>query len=184
MSHVLNESQTVTPVTNTTGGAAPAEAANASRRQFLKTAASAGFGMLALPGFLQGAAQAKGTAPKSDPACSPKNPNQACPKDGTGGLATQVVATLQAKSFDHLNGTIDGLSWNQIQQHLGLYTGYVKKLNELQAQMATNTAQANFDRVRDIQLAQSYALNGAVLHDLYFSNLAAPGSTPGKLTPN
>ncbi|MBX2861504.1 MAG: Fe-Mn family superoxide dismutase, partial [Vampirovibrio sp.] len=102
--------------------------------------------------------------------------------DGTGGFSSSVIQTLTAKNFDHLNGAIEGLSWNQLKQHIGLYNKYVKKLNAAQQILSQNAKAGNFDQVRTLQLKQSYALNGAVLHDLYFSNMTGKSEKPGDMT--
>ena len=43
-----------------------------------------------------------------------------------------------AKSYEHLKGgALKGLSDSQLDQHFGLYKGYVTKLNEIEERLAT-----------------------------------------------
>jgi len=136
-----------------------------SRRDFLKWGSLAfGGAVLALSPF---------NSPMKAIASQPSNlqPKQPLPAE---------LPLIKAKSFDHLKGAVDGLSWNQLSQHIGLYEGYVKNLNKVHDELNHAIHQQNFDLVRDIQLRQSYSLNGIVLHDLYFSNLGGFGT---KMTP-
>lgn len=86
----------------------------------------------------------------------------------------------QAQSFDHLRG-LAGMSDGQIKEHLELYAGYVKQVNELTKELAE---MHNEKKVagKDFGLAEatrrlSYEYDGMVLHEHYFSNLK-PGGAP------
>jgi len=86
----------------------------------------------------------------------------------------------QAQSFDHLRG-LAGMSDGQIKEHLELYAGYVKHVNELTKELAE---MHNEKKVagKDFALAEatrrlSYEYDGMVLHEQYFSNLK-PGGAP------
>lgn len=90
----------------------------------------------------------------------------------------------QAKKFE-LTG-LDGISDNQIAQHRDiLYAGYVNKLNEIEERLKTvDVSKANqiFSDMRGLKADETFALNGVVLHELYFENLGAKGGGPsGKL---
>ena len=81
---------------------------------------------------------------------------------------------------------ITTLSQNQLNQHLKLYAGYVKKRNEilhnLQTVNRTNSANRTYSPFRSLKLAETYAVNGSLLHELYFENISKSKSSPGPLT--
>jgi superoxide dismutase, Fe-Mn family len=86
----------------------------------------------------------------------------------------------QAQSFDHLR-SLAGMSDGQIAEHLELYAGYVKQVNELTKELAD---MHNEKKVagKDFGLAEAtrrlaYEYDGMVLHEHYFSNLK-PGGAP------
>jgi Fe-Mn family superoxide dismutase len=87
---------------------------------------------------------------------------------------TATVKTYTEHAFDHLTG-LDGISDAQVQEHLTLYSGYVKNVNTLSERLAelrgkgkptgTNPEFAELNR----RLGFEY--NGMILHEYYFSNL-------------
>ena len=81
--------------------------------------------------------------------------------------------TYQAKKFE-LKG-LDGISENQISQHRDiLYAGYVNKLNEIEERLKNcDISKANqiFSDLRALKSEETFALNGVILHELYFENL-------------
>ncbi len=83
----------------------------------------------------------------------------------------------QPKKFE-LKG-LDGISDNQISQHRDiLYAGYVNKLNEIEERLkAVDVSKANqiFSDLRALKADETFALNGVVLHELYFENLGGKG---------
>ncbi len=91
----------------------------------------------------------------------------------------------QQKDFTHLVGKLQGLSATQIEAHLGLYAGYVKKLNEIEEKLTkADRAQTNYSygEYSELKRREAVALNGAYLHQLYFENLTAkPGKMPSAL---
>ena len=72
---------------------------------------------------------------------------------------------------------LDGISDNQISQHMDiLYVGYVNKLNEVEERLkAVDRSKANqvFSDFRGLKADETFALNGVILHELYFENLNA-----------
>jgi Fe-Mn family superoxide dismutase len=79
------------------------------------------------------------------------------------------------KDFSHLIGKLEGLSANQVEAHLGLYAGYVKKLNEIEEKLAkADRALTNYSygEYSELKRREAVAFNGAYLHQLYFENLA------------
>jgi len=79
----------------------------------------------------------------------------------------------RSRSFD-LSG-LDGISDEQIAAHCDvLYAGYVKKLNEIEDRLkGVDMTAANqvFSELRALKAEETFALNGVVLHELYFENL-------------
>lgn len=79
----------------------------------------------------------------------------------------------QVKTFDLKN--LKGLSEKQMEPHRDvLYTGYVKKLNEIEkAQRATDLTKANgtYAEIRELKVEEVFATNGVFLHEKYFANL-------------
>ena len=86
----------------------------------------------------------------------------------------------EPKKFD-LTG-LEGLSDNQISQHRDiLYVGYVNKLNEIEEKLKTvDRSKANqiYSEYRGLKAEETFALNGVVLHELYFENLGGHGGAP------
>ncbi len=77
---------------------------------------------------------------------------------------------------------LDGISDDQISQHRDiLYAGYVNKLNEITERLkGADLTKANqiFSDLRALKSEESFALNGVVLHELYFGNLGSNGAEP------
>jgi Fe-Mn family superoxide dismutase len=78
---------------------------------------------------------------------------------------------------------MEGISAEQITQHYELlYKGYVNKVNEVwQKYDAADKSKANqsYSDLRALKLGESFALNGAKLHEYYFDNLGGAGTQPG-----
>ncbi len=142
-----------------------------SRRGFLKKAVIGGSGLLALS-QLGGIAEAcqRGQQKTDDVKVG-------CKKSASGANVFPLAA-LTAKDFSHLPGQLKGLSASQLQQHIALYEGYVKKYNRVQQDIQASRKAGDYSKARGFQLRQSYALNGVVLHDLYFSNLTPQSAPP------
>ncbi len=85
----------------------------------------------------------------------------------------------QPKEF---NIKLDGISENQIAQHRDiLYAGYVKKLNEIEERLQTvdiSKANQTFSDFRALKADETFALNGVILHELYFGNLGGKSAKP------
>ncbi|PIZ71222.1 hypothetical protein COY07_05250 [Candidatus Peregrinibacteria bacterium CG_4_10_14_0_2_um_filter_43_11] len=84
------------------------------------------------------------------------------------------------KDFSHLIGKLDGMSVNQIEAHLGLYAGYVKKLNEIETKLQNaDRALTNYSygEYSELKRREAVAFNGAYLHQYYFENLTAETTT-------
>lgn len=100
--------------------------------------------------------------------------------------ASGALVDIKEKDFSALlSKKMDGLSTNQIEQHLKLYKGYVTKTKEINglldaADILTQppAANATYAPLRELLMEQSFALNGVVYHELYFGNLGGAGGDP------
>lgn len=68
-------------------------------------------------------------------------------------------------------GSVEGLSRRALELHLGLYRGYVDKVNELLADAPSHDPDARARRM-------GFEWNGMVLHELFFETLRGPGREP------
>lgn len=63
----------------------------------------------------------------------------------------------------------------QFEAHVRLYEGYVNKINEidriLEYDPKREDANATFSFYRECKRGETYALNGVILHELYFENM-------------
>ncbi|KXG78045.1 Superoxide dismutase [Fe] [Fervidicola ferrireducens] len=75
-----------------------------------------------------------------------------------------------------------GFSERQIREHYEvLYKGYVNKVNEIRGfLLSANRQEANatYSDFRGLKKAETYAMDGVILHELYFENLGGPGGVP------
>jgi superoxide dismutase, Fe-Mn family len=68
--------------------------------------------------------------------------------------------------------------------HDVLYVGYVKKANELREKMLTvdlALANATYSEIREVKSELGFALNGVILHELYFENMGGDGQPTPKV---
>lgn len=80
------------------------------------------------------------------------------------------------KDFSHLIGQLPGMTDRQVETHLGLYAGYVKKLNEIQDKLTTtNPTDSNYSygAFSELKRREVVAFNGSYLHQAYFENMTA-----------
>ncbi len=89
------------------------------------------------------------------------------------------VSKYSKKNFLHLLKDSEnlGLSRANLENHLGLYSGYVDKVNQAEAEMRAG-------KITDFGMKHlAFSLNGMVLHDIYFSNMVSDTSKrSGRLT--
>jgi superoxide dismutase, Fe-Mn family len=86
--------------------------------------------------------------------------------------------------FDHLKG-LDGISDDQIGEHLALYAGYVRQVNILNVELSALRERGRASG-RDSEFAEQtrrlgFEYNGMILHEYYFSNLTS--GAPSKPEP-
>lgn len=99
--------------------------------------------------------------------------------------SAETPITYKVKEYD-IDNKIKGLSANQLKQHKQLYAGYVKSRNEIaQALTSVDRVNANsrtYSAFRALKVAETYAVNGSILHELYFENLATQPMNIGPAT--
>lgn len=96
---------------------------------------------------------------------------------------TAPLDTYVAKDFSYLYGNIEGISENQLKQHYELYKGYIDKVNEINQKVYNadlSNPSTTYSKIRALETAKSFANNGALLHELYFSNLSTTKQNPTK----
>jgi Fe-Mn family superoxide dismutase len=168
------------------------------RRQFLKMAAMAGGSLLAAQPLLSTFANDKTTPCKTHKGCTNGNCSkkgcndpkcghtQPTPAAGTPLMsAIGTSALIQAKDFEARFASIEGISANQLKQHVGLYQNYVKKVNEIVTALNApdldlSKVNATYDPYRELHVEQSFALNGVVLHEQYFENMGGNRTAPSE----
>jgi len=92
-----------------------------------------------------------------------------------------TIDKYEAKDFSFFFKSLKGISENQLKNHYSLYEGYIKKINEIQEKLKTvdkSNANATYSELRELHVEQTYALNGVILHELYFSNLVDRATQP------
>jgi Fe-Mn family superoxide dismutase len=94
-----------------------------------------------------------------------------------------VLLLLQLEKINfQYNNTINAVSKTQYDVHLALYEGYVNKINEIWTELNTaperEKANATYSKYRGLKKGETYALNGVILHELYFDNLGGSNNTP------
>ena len=129
------------------------------RRKFIKTAGLSSIGMVVagLTASCSNIAKKGGLTVESSPDFSDHNLYPFY--DGNKYVEKDFSHLL---NVDHL-----GLSPGLLENHLKLYSNYIKKVNEAEASMA----KGDVDEFSLKNLA--FSLNGMALHDIYFSNMVS-----------
>jgi superoxide dismutase, Fe-Mn family len=95
-------------------------------------------------------------------------------------MARSKAKAYKEQSFDHLRG-LDGISDDQVAEHLKLYSGYVKQVNllnqELAEMLGKGKASGKSPEFAELTRRLGFEYNGMILHEYYFSNLR-PAADP------
>ena len=95
-------------------------------------------------------------------------------------MARVKAKAYKEQSFDHLHG-LDGISDDQVAEHLKLYSGYVKQVNALNQQLTEmlgrGKASGKDPEFAELPRRLGFEYNGMILHEYYFSNLR-PAAEP------
>ncbi|MDL2248173.1 superoxide dismutase [Tyzzerella sp. OttesenSCG-928-J15] len=90
---------------------------------------------------------------------------------------------VKAVEFEY-TPAITAVSKNQYDAHLALYKGYIDKANQITEKLwgtgsEREGANSTYSVYRGLKEGASYAINGCILHELYFENLGGePNSRP------
>ncbi len=91
-----------------------------------------------------------------------------------------MTATFQkytAKDYSKLRG-LQGITNDQIEEHLKLYNGYVTRTNALQEKLFSLAGAGTFDNTyQELKRRNGWEWNGMRLHEYYFDNLT-PNAQP------
>ena len=81
---------------------------------------------------------------------------------------------IEGMKFEYTHD-ITVVNREQFEVHVRLYEGYVKKINEIDVILQNNPrrekANSTFSFFRECKRGETYALNGVILHELYFENV-------------
>lgn len=71
----------------------------------------------------------------------------------------------------------------QFEAHLRLYEGYVTNINKIDTELLQGNAQrdqsnSTFSYYRELKRGETFALNGVILHELYFDNIGGRKNEP------
>ena len=94
---------------------------------------------------------------------------------------TYSTHIYEPKDFSSLTNSVKGISENAMKNHFKLYEGYVNKTNEINTALIgcdKSKANHNYSEYRSLLVDKSHNLNGVVLHELFFSNLATSPIKP------
>ncbi len=81
----------------------------------------------------------------------------------------------ETRSWGYIERGLEGLSANLLQNHHGLYQGYVKKINEIEEKLTgadPSGANYSFNEFSELKRREPVPLMGTYLHELYFDNLS------------
>ena len=94
---------------------------------------------------------------------------------------------IEKMNFEHTN-EITVVNKPQFDAHVRLYEGYVNKINEVDQDLAVNSqasqANATYSKYRGLKRGETYAMNGVILHELYFQNMGGTQKDPDEATMN
>lgn len=86
---------------------------------------------------------------------------------------------IERMNFQYSND-ITAVNREQFEVHIRLYEGYVNIINEIDAILQNDPgredANATFSFFRECKRGETYALDGVILHELYFENMGGGGS--------
>ncbi len=89
---------------------------------------------------------------------------------------------VQLKAIEFRYENIETISQKQFDVHLELYQGYIKKTNEVWGKLEDvairKEANATYSLYRGLKKGETYALDGVILHELYFANLGGKINVP------
>lgn len=92
---------------------------------------------------------------------------------------------ITARDFTYNTSVVSRKAFDD---HITLYKGYVQKTNEVTQVLATNpewkAANATASHYRGWKKGETYAINGVILHELFFQNLGNEAGPPNAKVQN
>lgn len=88
---------------------------------------------------------------------------------------------IELKKFKDSIFTMEGISKTTVENHLKLYEGYVKKVNEITEKLKMvdgGLANQVYSEIRELKVELSFAIGGVKNHELYFDHLGGSGGKP------
>lgn len=81
------------------------------------------------------------------------------------------------------NDSITVINKDQFDAHIRLYEGYVTNINKIDAEYQSGNdqkslANTTFSYYRELKRGETFALNGVILHELYFENIGGNEAAP------
>lgn len=140
---------------------------NTTRRAFLKTTAA---------GFASAAVMTQAPDAFAEPMTSSR------------ASVSSSVSEYKAIDFEKMKPSL--LQWpseKTVTEHLKLYTGYVKKANEIMGKLKSldkdpKNANQTFSDIRELKVELTFAIGGIKNHEIYFDHLGGPRGEPtGKI---
>lgn len=94
---------------------------------------------------------------------------------------------MELKKIDfEYSPDITVVNQEQFDVHVRLYDGYIKKINEIDQLLLEGgdyeNANATYSQYRGLKRGETYALDGVILHELYFQNIGSNYDKPNELT--
>jgi len=90
---------------------------------------------------------------------------------------------ITARTYEYKT---DVVSQKQFDEHLKLYKGYIDKTNEISRKLVENPdlagANAVYSSYRGLKKGESFALDGVILHELYFENMFVENMENGAIS--
>ncbi|MBB2182910.1 superoxide dismutase [Lachnospiraceae bacterium MD1] len=89
---------------------------------------------------------------------------------------------IEKVQFIHTDD-ITVVNQEQFEAHMRLYEGYVTNINKIDEELIRGNAQRDqanttFSYYRELKRGETFALNGVILHELYFENIGGTETEP------
>jgi Fe-Mn family superoxide dismutase len=93
---------------------------------------------------------------------------------------------IEKVQFIHTDD-ITVVNQEQFEAHMRLYEGYVTNINKIDEELIRGNAQRDqanttFSYYRELKRGETFALNGVILHELYFENIGGTETEPDQTT--
>ncbi len=76
-----------------------------------------------------------------------------------------------------------GLSEKQAAEHIKLYEGYLKKIDEIRKKIAEAEKEGNatYSEIRELKLEEGFCINAIKLHEMYFDSITSEKCIPRQI---